>query len=90
MKCRLCVLAAGVPAEKANTRDSGVDPADRIAPAIIIAALGAGSTLISASQGGNGHTYLLASGVKIDADRCWQDGSGPCPNGNCLDYKGRR
>ena len=32
----------------------------------------------------------MPSGQKIDADDCWEDGNGPCPNGNCLDRNGRK
>ena len=57
-------------------------------PAVISAIVGAGATLL------NGHAdtnaYQLPNGVVIDADKCWQDGSGACPNGNCLDHHGRR
>lgn len=58
-------------------RDGGV---------ITSALIAAGAQLVTASgdQGGSA-TWELPSGVTVNPNSCWQDGSGPCPNGNCLD-----
>lgn len=73
----LCILV---------TRIAAVDPV--IGAAII----GAGATLLASSGGGGASTtvYQLNTGDLINADQCWQDGGGACPNGNCLDNDGRR
>merc|ERR1711892_628255 len=39
--------------------------------------------------GGGGELWQLQSGQIIDANNCWEDGQGHCPNGNCLDDDGR-
>ena len=52
------------------------------------AIIGAGAQLLTGHP--DTHAYKLPDGVVIDADNCWEDGGGSCPNGNCLDYNGRR
>eukprot|EP00092_Neocalanus_flemingeri_P088914 GFUD01112415.1.p1 GENE.GFUD01112415.1~~GFUD01112415.1.p1 ORF type:complete len:129 (+),score=4.99 GFUD01112415.1:59-445(+) len=50
----------------------------------------AGATLLTgSSNSGQGNLWQL-NGKTLDANKCWADGTGPCPNGNCLDYKGQR
>merc|ERR1719500_2528704 len=49
--------------------------------------------VISSGVGDGSHsTWEMkdGSGVRIDANNCWQDGGGTCPNGNCMDSKGPR
>merc|ERR1712127_764616 len=57
--------------------------------AYVSSIVAAGGTLL-ASDGSSSSQWTLPSGQTIDADDCWQDGSGPCANGNCLDNDGRR
>jgi len=70
-----------------------VDPAT--AAALAQAGAGVQKELINAgAKLLHGHpdtnAWQLKNGKVIDADKCWQDGGGACPNGNCLDNKGRR
>ncbi|XP_071514709.1 uncharacterized protein [Panulirus ornatus] len=53
------------------------------------ALISAGASLLTGGGGGGSSTWVLPDGQKINPDKCWQDGSGPCANGNCLDA-GRR
>merc|ERR1712179_24269 len=70
-------------------------PSDRIAPAVLAAlpAVAQSVASIISTGGGDGShsTYEMKdSGVRFDANDCWQDGGGACPNGNCMDNKGRK
>ena len=47
----------------------------------IAAIVAAGGQLLGQSGGGAGYTAVLPSGVRVDPDDCWRDGSGPCANG---------
>nr|XP_027215140.1 uncharacterized protein LOC113808014 [Penaeus vannamei]XP_027218734.1 uncharacterized protein LOC113811242 [Penaeus vannamei] len=81
--CCLALAPAGTQASSVKERvkrDGGV---------ITAALIGAGARLVSGS-GGPSSTWELPSGRRVDADNCWQDGSGPCANGNCLDDDGRK
>ena len=54
---------------------------DREPVSITAALIAAGASLLTSSGNhGSGH-WQLKDGTKINADRCWQDGSGACPNG---------
>merc|ERR1712115_635453 len=66
-----------------------IQQANAAGGAIASALLGAGAQLLSSDAGGGG-LWVLPTGQKIDPNKCWQDGSGPCANGNCLDNDGRR
>merc|ERR1711962_1167664 len=68
--------------EKETTRKGGGSD-------IAVALIEAGATIIT-SNGNPPNTWQLPSGTKINADDCWTDGGGACPNGNCLDNKGPR
>lgn len=64
----------------------------RASGAILGALKGLGAVILQTASpsNGNSETWRIPSGQVIDANSCWEDGSGPCPNGNCLDYDGRR
>jgi len=68
------------------------DTEDRAIPvAAVLGALGPVANMISSGGGDGSHsTWEMkdGSGVRIDANNCWQDGGGACPNGNCMDNKG--
>merc|ERR1712189_28971 len=74
--------------------DNSTIPSDRVDPAtlgLVTAAVQAGATLLTSTAGES--TILQMKGgekVKIGPGNCWRDGSGACPNGNCLDNHGRR
>ena len=53
---------------------------------ITAALIGAGAQLVT--SGGGGSQIWEVGGKTVDADDCFEDGSGPCPNGNCLDDYG--
>lgn len=61
----------------------------RIDPVITAALIGAAASIVT-SPGNPPNTWELPSGTKINADDCWTDGGGACPNGNCLDSNGPR
>ena len=52
------------------------------------ALVAAGATLLTADGGGGGGGIYEVNGKRVDANDCWQDGSGPCANGNCFDDDG--
>ena len=52
-------------------------------PIITGALITAGATLITSGGGGGGQLYSF-KGQNINANDCWEDGSGPCPQGKSL------
>jgi len=66
------------------------EPVWCVAPEIVAAIISGGATLLTSSGGNGGATYMLSDGSVVHPDNCWEDGSGPCPNANCLDGKGRK
>lgn len=53
-------------------------------PIITGALITAGATLLTSGGGGGGGQLYSFKGQNINANDCWEDGSGPCPNGNSL------
>ncbi|XP_042894217.1 uncharacterized protein LOC122268046 [Penaeus japonicus] len=87
---KLCAVLVGLwclALAPAGTEASSVKERVKRDGGVITAALiAAGAQAVTAGAGGgSSNTWELPSGVRINADTCWQDGSGPCPNGNCLD-----
>ncbi|XP_037790740.1 uncharacterized protein LOC119586123 [Penaeus monodon] len=78
--CFVLAPAEASSIKNREKRDGGV---------ITAALIGAGAQVVTAGGGESSNTWELPSGVKVSAENCWQDGSGPCPNGNCLD-RGRQ
>merc|ERR1719391_206569 len=72
--------------------DNSTVPSDRVDPAtigLVTAAVNVGGKILEKA----GEATIVQMGgnkVKIGPGNCWRDGSGWCPNGNCLDNKGRR
>ncbi|XP_042871762.1 uncharacterized protein LOC122253057 [Penaeus japonicus] len=91
---KLCAVLVGLwclALAPAGTEASSVKERVKRDGGVITAALiSAGASLVSSDGGGGSSTWELPSGQRFDANKCWQDGSGPCANGNCLDNKGRR
>jgi len=73
-------------AEGTPKKETRVGPG---AATVAAALIGLGGQLITA-PGTPPKTWLLPSGTKINAGKCWMDGGGTCPNGNCLDNNGPR
>ena len=52
-----------------------------VAPAIVASLVGAGAQLLGGGSGGGGGQLYSFKGQNINANDCWEDGGGPCPNG---------
>ena len=53
-------------------------------PVIGAALITAGATLLTSGGGGGGGQLYSFKGQNINANDCWEDGSGPCPNGKSV------
>ena len=53
---------------------------EAVAPVIVSSLIGAGAKLLGGGGGGGGQLYSF-KGQNINANDCWEDGGGPCPNG---------
>merc|ERR1719500_1594332 len=89
----VCILSVFLLGDAKSVQDTE----DRIALSAIAGIVSSVAQPIAdviSSGGGDGShsTWEMkdGSGVRIDANNCWQDGGGACPNGNCMDSKGPR